>query len=405
MADDCPGERCRTPQRNSCAPGSKFMLSNLSYLKLNSFSTSDSSDWTCLLKAFEPLIGWGGRIEPDRFPFPPQFHSFNHCISSPRQEATQLATFVPGSPRPDPHQVNKPSAMRVSLQKDWFLNKWHATSKWSVLLVFIWIVSGLLALSIPAGKYNAKKDQYYSSYGKYIEYENQQRAYEEAQNNQNDGNNNNNYGYGYPTCKWFQWKCRKAQYYYRMQNGGGGNNNQNGNMVYTPDWYRFIGGGTRNEEDRRFYEENGISFNYDEPTGAMKFVYSWSIIMFLGLLVYGSFVILTGRSVLGLVVLCAVFAQFSLLQILLCGQGVISSDDRDLEESIYGWYGQSGVLQVYTDLGYFVFCASFCLIFAVKGLVSIVLARRGGGAGSSAKDAGADEEEAYSAPAVYKNLE
>lgn len=70
MADDCPGERCRTPQRNSCAPGSKFMLSNLSYLKLNSFSTSDSSDWTCLLKAFEPLIGWGGRIEPDRFPLP-----------------------------------------------------------------------------------------------------------------------------------------------------------------------------------------------------------------------------------------------------------------------------------------------------------------------------------------------
>jgi hypothetical protein len=121
------------------------------------------------------------------------------------------------------------------------------------------------------------------------------------------------------------------------------------------------------------------------------------------LLVYGSFVLLTGRSVLGLIVLCAVFAQFSLIQILLCGQGVISSDNRQLEDTVYGWYGQAGVLQVYTDFGMFLFCTGFCLIFAIHGLIRICASRR---AGSSAKiEEETDSEQGFTPPAVYKNLE
>jgi hypothetical protein len=288
--------------------------------------------------------------------------------------------------------------MRLSFKKDWFLNKWHETSKWSIVLVVIWIVAGILTLSIPAGKYDAAKQQYYSSYGRYVEYENQQRQYEQAQN----GNNNNNgddSSQAYPSCRWYQWGCRNAQYYYRAQN------NDKNDMVYTPSWYRFIGGGENSEENRRFYEEMGISYDPDEPSGAMKFVYGWTVVMFVGLLIYGSFVLLTSRSVLGLVVLCAVFAQFSLLQILLCGQGVVSSDNRQLEDTVYGWYGQAGVLQVYTDFGMVIFCAGFCIIFAIYGLVRIIMARR---AGSSAKVDESDDvehEQGFTGPGVYKNFD
>jgi hypothetical protein len=286
--------------------------------------------------------------------------------------------------------------MRFSFKKDWFVNKWHETSKWSIVLVVIWIVAGILTLSIPAGKYDAAKQTYYASYGRYVEYENQQRQYEEAQNGNN--NNNDDASQAYPSCRWYQWGCRKAQYYYRSQN------NDKNDMVYTPSWYRFIGGGENSEENRRFYEEMGISYDPDEPSGAMKFVYGWTVVMFLGLLIYGSFVLLTGRSVLGLIVLCAVFAQFSLLQILLCGQGVISSDNRDLEDTVYGWYGQAGVLQVYTDFGMVIFCAGFCIIFAIHGLVRIFMARR---AGSSAKvdESDVEHEQGFTGPGVYKNFD
>jgi hypothetical protein len=175
-------------------------------------------------------------------------------------------------------------------------------------------------------------------------------------------------------------------------------------MVYTPGWYRFIGGGQDSEENRRFYEEMGLSYDADEATGAMKFVYSWTIIMFLGLLAYGTFVLLMGRSVLGLIVLCAVFAQFSLLQILLCGQGAISSDNRQLEDTVYGWYGQSGVRQVYTDFGIFLFSASFGIIFTIHSIVRHFMSRR---EGASAKvNEEVHHEEGYSSPpAVYKNLD
>jgi hypothetical protein len=286
--------------------------------------------------------------------------------------------------------------MRLAVKKDWFLNKWRETSKWSVLLSVIWLVAGILSLAIPAGKIDGNKDYYYSTTGRYIEYENQQRQYENQQKQQNNGNNN--YYNPYPTCKWYQVKCRQAQHYYRAQNG-----DQN-DMVYTPNWYSFIGGGQNSEENRRFYEEMGISYNPDEPSGAMKFVHSWTIIMFLGLLVYGTFVLLTGRSVLGLIVLCAVFAQFSLLQIVLCGQGVISSDNRQIEDTIYGWWGQAGVAQVYMDFGIFLFCTVFTVIFTIQGIVRICMSRRVGT--SSKLDDEVDHEQGLSSPpAVYRNLD
>jgi hypothetical protein len=263
----------------------------------------------------------------------------------------------------------------------------------------IWLVCGILSLAIPSGKIDGRKDYYYSTTGRYVEYENQQRQYENQQNQQNN-NGNNNYYSVYPTCKWYQVKCRNSQYYYRAQNGNGDKND----MVYTPDWYRFIGGGQNSEEDRRFYEEMGINYNADEPSGAMKFVHAWTIVMFVGLLAYGAFVLLTGRSLLGLIVLCAVFAQFSLLQIVLCGQGVISSDNRQIEDTIYGWWGQAGVAQVYLDFGVFLFCTVFGVIFSIQGILRICMSRRA--ATSSKLEDEVDHEQGLSSPpAVYRNLD
>ena len=217
-----------------------------------------------------------------------------------------------------------------------------------------WVVGGLLTIFVPVLKWNANRQEYYDSYGYAIEYEQQQRAYEEQQNNNN--NNNNYYYYNYPSCHWWQWKCRLNQFNYR--NAGDGNQNNNGEYQITyPGWFVFFGGQT--EEDNRWREENGE--NLSESTGAMKFVYAWSIVMFVSILFYGGFVFYKRRPVGPLLIMLFMFLQFAILTMVLICQGVLKTDDRDLEDSIYGWYGQIGVLIVYTGAAYL----WFTFIFAV----------------------------------------
>lgn len=154
-----------------------------------------------------------------------------------------------------------------------------------------------------------------------------------------------------------QWKCRLNQFNYRQNADGNNNNNNNGEYQLSfPNWFVFFGGTT--EEDRRWQEEQGN--NLGESSGATKFVYAWSLVMFCFILFYGGFVLVKNRTVGPLLIMMIMFFQFSILAMVLICQGVLMTDDRDLEDSIYGWYGQIGVLMVYTNTGF----AWFCFVFA-----------------------------------------
>jgi hypothetical protein len=214
------------------------------------------------------------------------------------------------------------------------------TNPWPFIL--LWWLGGLLTLFVPRGKWNNAKSGYYNYAGKYVEYEQQQRAYEEGQNGNYNGQNGQQQGaYGLFNCKWWQYKCRQQQYaYQRMMNGGGGEQQ----VQSTPSWYQFLGG-INEEEDREARERAGIST--DSPRGAVKFVYTWSNLILVALLVYGTIVLFKRGTVKTLALSLAFITQYSLLILILLPQGVITTDDRDLEDSVYCWYGQMTVLKVY----------------------------------------------------------
>lgn len=277
--------------------------------------------------------------------------------------------------------------MRIAIPKFMTsVTKAPRPDKWALGLIAIWLVTALFTVTIPTGKFNTQRQAYYKSVGYYVEYEQQQRAYEEAQN-QDDQYTSYNLN-----CAWYQWSCRKQQYYY-MQN-----NNGDGNQIVMPNWYRFIGGTT--EEDRRWKEENGLD-TADEANGAIKFVYTWTIVLFVALVLYGVYVLWTAQPLSGLMVALAIFAQMALLLVLMLGQGVIASDNRDVEESIYGWYGQLPILMVYTYFGWILWAVGMIVILMIR---AIWLWKFG-------KEKVVDDDEAeevtkteYSSPAVYTNM-
>jgi hypothetical protein len=214
------------------------------------------------------------------------------------------------------------------------------TSPWPV--IGGWWVGGLLAIFVPIRKWYANKATYYSAYGKYVEYENKQRAYNEAQNGNNSNQyNNGNQQYRSLNCNWWQYKCRKMQYYYQQMRN---NNGQDNSQYRTPNWYQFLGG-VNEEENRDERQMDGVSA--DAANGPVKFVYVWSIFIFVALLFLGTYTLYKKKSFGYLAFSLAVVTQYSLLMLLLLPQGVINTDDRDLEEAVYGWYGQLSVLMVY----------------------------------------------------------
>lgn len=217
--------------------------------------------------------------------------------------------------------------------------------------IVLWWLGGLLSIFVPLSKWNSAKNDYYLAYGRYNEYEQQQRQYQEGQNY--------NYNQQAFNCKWWQYKCRQQMYSY-MQNV---NNNGDGMTFYTPGWYQFLGG--RIDQDSRDREMLGLSV--DENSGAIKFVYGWSIVIFLSVLAYGTYVFYKRRTVMGLNGLLAINMQYALLMIVVVPQGVIGGmDERSLEESAYGWYGQMGVLLVYFFYAQLLFGVVFLVLNSLK---------------------------------------
>jgi hypothetical protein len=242
-----------------------------------------------------------------------------------------------------------------------------------------WLVSAGCAIIFPLLRWNASRAKYYGYYGRYNEYEQQQRAYEEAQNQNNQNYNNqqyqyngNGYGYNY-SCKWYQWSCRKSvsnMYYYQQASGDG-----NQNAFYAPTWYRMINGEMQVDDRQR--EEMGLASSTDEASGTLKFIYSWTLIMFITLVLFGALV-LWKRNAGGptaLFVMLILFGQMTLLQLLLLGQGVIVTDMREMEDSIYGWYGQMGVLMAYSNFWYMIFSFGFAILFGLLSCCSSIMHR------------------------------
>lgn len=211
-----------------------------------------------------------------------------------------------------------------------------------------WVIGGLLSIFVPLVKWKNQRKQWYDYYGRYVEYENNQRAYEEQQENQYNNNNNNNNGNNnngqngnydrdgnwYPSCSWWQFKCRQRRFAYMNANNDGDDNN-----IQFPNWYATIGG--RTEEDREGEEMEGAA---DEAPGAVKFVYTWTLLVFIAMLIFGGITIFKRKALTPLIVIMLIVGQFALLQLLLLGQGVIVTEGREMEDSVYGWYGQLAVL-------------------------------------------------------------
>ena len=120
-------------------------------------------------------------------------------------------------------------------------------------LILTYIVTGILSIVVPVSQWSANKNSYYNAAGYYIEYENQQREYEEAQNGNNNNNNNNGY-YSYEDCAWWNVPCRKQQYQYASYNQDNNNNNYQQEI---PQWYIMLGGQT---EEMRRWEGKSLLF-------------------------------------------------------------------------------------------------------------------------------------------------
>jgi len=232
-----------------------------------------------------------------------------------------------------------------------------------------WVVSGLLAIFIPLITWSVNKSKYYNAYGYAQEaedyYEQQQQYYEQQQQYYEQQQNGDDYAAEvsyYKDCSWFNWSCRKKQWEYATYDENGGNDNDEDEEVL-PGWFYFLGG--ESEEMQRWKEDNtGVRTSSSE--GGLKFVYALTLILAFTLLGYGAFVIGKKQSVTNLIVLLGLTATIGLMNLIMNVGGVISADEKDFEDSYDGWYGQMGVLLVYTNFWMILFSLVFGGVFLVK---------------------------------------
>ena len=218
--------------------------------------------------------------------------------------------------------------------------------------IALWWLGGLLTIFVPRAKWNDAQQGFYNTYGRMNEYN--QNQYQ-----QNDYNE----GYRAFNCKWYQSDCRQQQFNFLMSQG-------DGNSFYNPSWYQFLGGNIA--QDDRDMEIMGMTG--DENSGALKFVYAWMVIMFLGVLAYRTFVLYKRHSVWSLNIVLAIAAQYALLMMLVIPQGVIRDfDEREMEQSIHGWYGQLGVLLVYFSYAQLLFAGIFMVLVTGKAVLDHAL--------------------------------
>ncbi len=235
-----------------------------------------------------------------------------------------------------------------------------------------WVIGGISSVFIPVIVWSNHRSTYFNNIGyaqkaeDYYEeqqryYEQQKEYYEQKKNgyygNGNDDGNNQSY---YKDCSWINWPCRRRQWLYATYS-----QDDEGDGQPLPSWYVFLGGET--EQMEKWREENtgqrarGNSVTYS----GLNFAYFLTMALFLGLLAYGAMTLGKKEPITNLtvfLVLCAVIGLMNLIM----SMGTISTDNRDLEDSYYGWYGQTGVLLVYTNFSLLLFSFAFLIAFQVR---------------------------------------
>ena len=268
---------------------------------------------------------------------------------------------------------------------------WADVRRNTILLA--WLVTGVAALVIPLAQWYSEKRQYYKYYGYYVEYEQQQQEYEEQQNG-NNNNNNGNYNSYYKDCGWWNVVCRSKQAKYASYYGD--NNDQNNQQI--PNWFLWMGGET--EQMRRWKEENtGVRQEEGEEgnTAGQMVVAVWMMILFVGVLAYGAYTLYHRKPRTGLVVAMVAMLQVILLNVLLL-PSLISTEGRMFEDSVYGWYGQTGVLMAYFDLWAILFSLGFLVLFIVTARLEKRNSTSSEGTDEEQQQAGAGDY--YQAPSI-----
>lgn len=241
-----------------------------------------------------------------------------------------------------------------------------------------WIGSGLVTIFVPVIIWQSQRGAYFSTYGAYQKaqdyYEQKQRYYEQ-QNNGNNNNGNNNQNSYYRECSWINWPCRSRQWKLAIYNNG---DNGGGDRVRqpVPAWYVFLGGET--EAMQRWREENtgedrggaGGANGYGSRSNAgMNFAYFITLVLFLSLLAFGAKTVAKREPLTQLTFALVVAAMVAVMNLIM-SVSAIPSDDRDLEGSYYGWYGQTSVLMVYTNFWITLFSFAFLVVFQIKNFIS-----------------------------------
>ena len=248
-----------------------------------------------------------------------------------------------------------------------------------------WIVSGLAAAFIPVIIWTSHRASYFYQYGAYLKqqdyYEDQQRYYEQQQEyyNNGNGNNNNNNNNTYKQCSWLNWPCRRKQWLYATYSQQQDNNGDQVNQS-VPAWYVFMGGET--EEMQRWREEaegqGGRNGGASSSNAGLNFAYFLTLLLFVGLVAYGAKIIVKKEPMHNLTVFLIVAVVVGFMNLILSVNAISSGDDRDMDDSYYGWYGQTAVLMAYTDFWMMLFAFAFLGAFQIKNYVLNTRARADG---------------------------
>lgn len=218
-----------------------------------------------------------------------------------------------------------------------------------------YILSGLLAIIIPVIKYRSEVNAYTSSY-------------EYQYNQQEQQNNDGRMEYDVNNCKWWQFWCESIWMnengeYVNQGGNNNGNNNNGGGYSYAPSWFSGWGGGEGSGDS----QDGGVS-----NSASMKFVYGWQIILFLGLLAYGTLVferLARGPSralaLQSLAILIFLWTNVSFLAMWMLANGSIRTEGRQIEEN-GGFFSQFSVLLFMTNFWYVIWGLILTIIITIK---------------------------------------
>jgi uncharacterized membrane protein len=243
--------------------------------------------------------------------------------------------------------------------------KWSDVKRNTMLMA--WMLSGIAVVLAPIIQWTVHKNEYYKAVGYAIEYENEQ-------NQQNDDGNDDGSDYAayYKECGWWNVVCQREQINYADYYMGDNNNGQDedGNYEYqftTPTWFVILSGGNSEEMSRWKEENTGVRDEMDEtgPTAGAIMAVIYMFLAFLVVLGIGCATFYKSKPLSTIKWSLVFIIQMCLINFLLL-PSLISNEDRMWDESIYGWYGQIGVLMAFFDFWVLIFSTIFLVVLYLE---------------------------------------